>query len=118
MSASGLGRVKTVLKRREFWKPTGLVSGHDGGDQRLDPDDIHYSDQIIGQDRLGPSRRPPLRTFWLGSASRPCEPSSCRTDARPFRDAGAWLVGLHQGAAARLRADAHAPIEESAAPAV
>src|ERR1035437_47093 len=47
--------------------------------------------------------------------SLPCGPSSCRTGARPSRDAGAWLVGLHQGAAAQLRADAHAPIAESAA---
>jgi CheY-like chemotaxis protein len=36
--------------------------------------------------------------------------SSCRTDARLSRDAGAWLVGLNQGAAAQPRADARAPI--------
>src|SRR5664280_1189837 len=79
-------------------------------------------ESVRSQDRLGlrpgprePSRRLLLEAFWRGSVSLPCGPSSCRTGARPSRDAGAWLVGLHQGAAAQLRADAHAPIAESAA---
>jgi hypothetical protein len=53
LSALGLGRVKTAPKRRQFSKQAGSVSGRDGGNQRLDPDDIHYSSQIIGQDREG-----------------------------------------------------------------
>jgi transposase len=51
----------------------------------------------------------------LASVSPPFGPSSWRTDARPSRGAGAWRAGSHQGAAARHRAGAHAPIVESAA---
>jgi hypothetical protein len=52
MSELGLGCVKTVS--RAYRKPEGeRVSGHDRGDQRSDPDDVHHPGRIIGEDREG-----------------------------------------------------------------
>ena len=50
MSVEGLGRVKTPL-----WgvSETWPRSGHDRGDQGLDPDDVHYPGQIVGESREG-----------------------------------------------------------------
>ena len=37
--------------------------------------------------------------------SLPREPASCRTDVRLSRDASAWLMGLHKGAAAQTQSN-------------
>src|SRR5580692_4214562 len=52
-SATGLGRVKTALAMSRLAGGPSSVSGHDRGDQRLDPDDVHYPGQIIGENREG-----------------------------------------------------------------
>src|SRR5580693_8586899 len=53
MSRLGLGRVKTALAMSRLAGGPSSVSGHDRGDQRLDPDDVHYPGQIIGENREG-----------------------------------------------------------------
>ena len=53
MSEKGLGRVKTALAMSPLAGGPSGVSGHDRGDQRLDPDDVHYPGQIIGENREG-----------------------------------------------------------------
>src|ERR1700749_2450689 len=53
MSEFGLGRVKTALAMSRLAGGPSSVSGHDRGDQRLDPDDVHYPGQIIGENREG-----------------------------------------------------------------
>jgi hypothetical protein len=51
MSATGLGRVKTPCGKSVLGKGQSWASGHDRGDQRLDPDDVHDPCQVISQDR-------------------------------------------------------------------
>ena len=52
MSAKGLGRVKTPFPWEVGEKlGTAPVSGRDRSHQRLGPNDVHDSCQIVGQDR-------------------------------------------------------------------
>src|SRR6516162_802123 len=53
MSAMGRGRAKTVSMGVGFESKRRMASGHDRSDQRLDPNDVHYPGQIIGEDREG-----------------------------------------------------------------
>src|SRR6516164_6219996 len=53
MSVRGLGRAKTVSMGVGFESKRRMASGHDRSDQRLDPNDVHYPGQIIGEDREG-----------------------------------------------------------------
>src|SRR6516164_4545004 len=53
MSPSGLGRAKTVSMGVGFESKRRMASGRDRSDQRLDPNDIHYPGQVIGEDREG-----------------------------------------------------------------
>jgi hypothetical protein len=53
MSTQGLGRVKTPDSAVGSEAKTGPASDRDRGDQRFDPEDIHCSGQIIGQNREG-----------------------------------------------------------------
>jgi hypothetical protein len=53
MSEKGLGRVRTALAMSPLAAGPSGVSGHDRGDQRLDPDDVHYPGQIIDENREG-----------------------------------------------------------------
>ena len=50
-SALGLGRVKTSQQGHQSEAKTGPASGRDRGDQRPNPEDIHCSGQIVGQNR-------------------------------------------------------------------
>src|SRR5580698_6793386 len=52
-SPMGLGRVKTTLAMSPLAGGPSGVSGHDRGDQWLDPDDVHDPGQIIGENREG-----------------------------------------------------------------
>src|ERR1700746_2273421 len=56
MSELGLGRVKTASAMSPLAAGLSDVSGHDCGDQRLDPDDVHYPGQIISENREGHPR--------------------------------------------------------------
>jgi hypothetical protein len=89
MSQLGLGRVKTRL-RGDVGLGHRILrgSGHDRGDQRLDPDDVHNSGQIIGEDReghlggylwerFGQEVRRPMRAFIV--------PNGCSTVSRRCR---------------------------------
>src|SRR4029077_5192948 len=63
MTVWGLCRVKTALAMSPLAVGPSGVSGHDRGDQRLDPDDVHYPGQIIGENREGHLRSPLLKPF-------------------------------------------------------
>jgi Crp-like helix-turn-helix domain len=78
----------------------GSVSSQDRSHQRLRTDDVH--------DPCQPSRR----LLWKRFSEEVCRSHASLHRAERMLDcldAGAWLVGLNQGAAAQPRADAHAP---------